>query len=394
MRTAKRLELIPPYLFAELGRKIRAKRAEGVDVISLGIGDPDAPTPDEVIDEAVRALRDPNDPDRHRYGGDIQVAEYPLAVADYYQKRYGVQLDPDKEVLTTIGSKDGIAHVPWAFIDPGDVALVPQPGYPVYNIGTLFAGGESYFLPLRADHGWLPDLKAIPESIAKRAKILWLNYPNNPTAATATLDFFNEAVEFARKYDILVCHDAPYSEIAYDGYRAPSILQADGAMDVAIEFNSLSKHFNMTGWRIGMAVGNEKAVQALGLIKENADSGVLRAIQFAGAKALRDLPDFGAEISQKIYKPRMEMVIGSLNKLGWNLTMPQATFYIWAPVPDGFEGNSGKFADFLLDTAGVVVTPGRGYGEAAEGYFRVSITYPNHRLQEAIERIEKALRGR
>jgi LL-diaminopimelate aminotransferase len=363
-----------------------------VDVISLGIGDPDAPTPDVLIDEAVRSLRDQNDPNRHRYGGDMPVDDYPRAVAEYYQKRFGVELDPQNEVLTTIGSKDGIAHVPWAFIDPGDVALVPQPGYPVYNIGTLFAGGESYFMPLRAENDWLPDLQALPADIAKRARILWLNYPNNPTAAVASMDFFNEAVAFAREHDILICHDAPYAEIAYDGYRAPSILQAEGAKDVAIEFNSLSKHFNMTGWRIGMAVGNSVAVKALGLIKDNVDSGVLRAVQFAGAKALRDLPEYGAEISEKIYKPRMDIVINAMNKMGWNVKAPKATFYIWAPVPDGFDGSSAKFAEHLLETAGVVITPGRGYGEAGEGYFRISLTYPDHRLQEAMERIENALR--
>ncbi|MBV9864165.1 MAG: LL-diaminopimelate aminotransferase [Abitibacteriaceae bacterium] len=392
MQTAKRLELIPPYLFAEIARKIRAKREQGVDVISLGIGDPDQPTPNEIIDEAVRDLRDPNDPDRHRYGGDVPVPDFPQAVAEFYQSRFGVTLDPKTEVLTTIGSKDGIAHIPWAFIDPGDVALVPQPGYPVYNIGTLFAGGESHFMPLRAENNWLPDLSAIPADIAKRAKVMWLNYPNNPTAAVAPLEFFQEAVEFARQHDILICHDAPYAEIAYDGYRASSILQVEGAKEVAIEFNSLSKHFNMTGWRIGMAVGNAEALKALGLIKENVDSGVLRAIQFAGAKALRDFPDYGAEISAKIYKPRMDLIIGTLNKIGWNLQAPKATFYIWAPVPPGFDGSSAKFAEHLLEQAGVVVTPGRGYGEAGEGYFRVSLTYPENRLREAMERIEKALK--
>jgi LL-diaminopimelate aminotransferase len=392
MQTAKRLELIPPYLFAEIARKRRAKIEQGVDVVSLGIGDPDIPTPDAIIDEAVRSLRDANDPDRHRYGGDMPVADYPQAVAEYYKTRFNVDLDPKNEVLTTIGSKDGIAHIPWAFIEKGDVALVPEPGYPVYNIGTLLAGGESYMLPLRAETGWLPDLKAIPADVAKRAKILWLNYPNNPTAAVASLDFFSEAVEFARANDILICHDAPYAEIAYDGYRAPSILEVDGAKDVAIEFNSLSKHFNMTGWRIGMAVGNAKAVTALGLIKDNVDSGVLRAVQFAGAKALRDLPEYGAKVSQEIYKPRMDRVISTLNKIGWNLQAPQATFYIWAPVPDGFDGRSAKFAEHLLETAGVVVTPGRGYGEAGEGYFRISLTYPDARLDEAMQRIEKALK--
>ncbi|HEX8237787.1 MAG TPA: LL-diaminopimelate aminotransferase [Abditibacteriaceae bacterium] len=392
MQTAKRLELIPPYLFAEIARKRRAKIEQGVDVVSLGIGDPDIPTPDPIIEEAVRSLRDANDPDRHRYGGDMPVADYPQAVAEYYKTRFGVDLDPKTEVLTTIGSKDGIAHIPWAFIEKGDVALVPEPGYPVYNIGTLLAGGESFMLPLRADNGWLPDLQSIPSDVARRAKILWLNYPNNPTAATATLDFFREAVEFARANDILICHDAPYAEIAYDGYRAPSILEVEGAKDVAIEFNSLSKHFNMTGWRIGMAVGNAKAVAALGLIKDNVDSGVLRAVQFAGAKALRDLPEYGAKISQEIYKPRMDRVVSTLNKIGWNLQAPKATFYIWAPVPDGFDGSSAKFAEHLLETAGVVVTPGRGYGQAGEGYFRISLTYPDARLDEAMQRIEKALR--
>jgi LL-diaminopimelate aminotransferase len=392
MQTAKRLELIPPYLFAEIARKRRAKIEQGVDVVSLGIGDPDIPTPDSIIDEAVRSLRDANDPDRHRYGGDMPVADYPQAVAEYYKTRFGVDLDPKTEVLTTIGSKDGIAHIPWAFIEKGDVALVPEPGYPVYNIGTLLAGGESHMLPLRADNGWLPDLQSIPADVAKRAKILWLNYPNNPTAATATLGFFREAVEFARANDILICHDAPYAEIAYDGYRAPSILEVEGAKDVAIEFNSLSKHFNMTGWRIGMAVGNAKAVSALGLIKDNVDSGVLRAVQFAGAKALRDLPEYGAKISQEIYKPRMDRVVSTLNKIGWDLQAPKATFYIWAPVPDGFDGSSAKFAEHLLETAGVVVTPGRGYGEAGEGYFRISLTYPDARLDEAMQRIEKALK--
>jgi LL-diaminopimelate aminotransferase len=392
MQTAKRLQLIPPYLFAEIARKRRAKIEQGVDVVSLGIGDPDIPTPDSIIDEAVRSLRDASDPDRHRYGGDMPVADYPQAVAEYYKTRFGVDLDPKTEVLTTIGSKDGIAHIPWAFIEKGDVALVPEPGYPVYNIGTLLAGGESHMLPLRADNGWLPDLQSIPADVVKRAKILWLNYPNNPTAATATLDFFREAVEFARANGILICHDAPYAEIAYDGYRAPSILEVEGAKDVAIEFNSLSKHFNMTGWRIGMAVGNAKAVAALGLIKDNVDSGVLRAVQFAGAKALRDLPEYGAKISQEIYKPRTDRVISTLNKIGWNLQAPKATFYIWAPVPDGFDGSSAKFAEHLLETAGVVVTPGRGYGEAGEGYFRISLTYPDARLDEAMQRIEKALK--
>lgn len=389
---ARRLQLIPPYLFAELGRKIRAKREAGVDVITLGIGDPDQPTPDPVIDEAIRSLRDAGDPDRHRYGGDLPVNAFPQAVAEFYRKRHGVELDPQAEVVTTIGSKDGIAHLPLAFIDPGDVALVPQPGYPVYNIGTLMAGGASYIMPLCAGNGWLPDLEAIPAEVCSRARVMWLNYPNNPTAAVAPIEFFQQAVEFARRHEILICHDAPYAEIAYDGYQAPSILEVEGARDVAIEFNSLSKHFNMTGWRIGMAVGNRNALAALALVKENVDSGVLRAVQFAGAYALRHLPEYGEYLSRTVYQPRMKMVVETLNRLGWNLEPPQATFYVWAPVPEGFGGSSAQFAEHLLERAGVVVTPGRGYGEAGEGYFRISLTYPEARLQEAMARIEDALR--
>ncbi|NCO33830.1 MAG: LL-diaminopimelate aminotransferase [Armatimonadetes bacterium CG2_30_59_28] len=390
MQRAKRLDKIPPYLFAEIGRKIAKARAEGKDVISLGIGDPDQPTPDPVIGELIRAIRDPEDANRHRYGGDVPVREFPIAVAEWYQKRFGVELDPGKEVLALMGSKDGIAHIPWAFIDPGDIALVPQPGYPVYNVGTLFAGGESHFMPLYQQNGYQPDFDAIPAKVAASAKLMWLCYPNNPTTAVAHLEFFRRAVEFARKHDILICHDSPYSENTFDGYQSPSLLQVEGAKDVTIELNSLSKPYNMTGWRIAYAVGNAEALSALNLVKENTDSGILRAIQFAGVKALREQDTFVQQMNA-IYQRRRDLVVDTLNGLGWNIEKPRATFYVWAPVPDGY-ANSGSFASELLDKSGVVVTPGRGYGEAGEGYFRISLTYPDERLREAMQRIADALR--
>ncbi len=389
MQRANRLDKIPPYLFAEIGRKIAKARSEGKDVISLGIGDPDQPTPDPVIDELVRAVRDPQDPNRHRYGGDVPVKEFPEAVATWYQKRFGVQLDPAKEVLTLMGSKDGIAHIPWAFIDPGDIALVPQPGYPVYNVGTLFAGGESHFMPLLERNDFKPDMDAIPSEVARKAKLMWLCYPNNPTTAVADLDFFRRAIDFAHQHDILICHDSPYSENTFDGYQSPSILQIDGAKEVAIELNSLSKPYNMTGWRIAYAVGNADALAALGLVKENCDSGILRAIQYAGIKALLGPQDCILKMNE-IYGRRRDIVVDSLNRLGWSLQKPKATFYIWAPVPPSYP-DSATFASDLLDKANVVVTPGRGYGEAGEGYFRISLTYPDARLQEAMQRIAGAL---
>jgi len=390
LQRAKRLDKIPPYLFAEIGRKIARARAEGRDIISLGIGDPDLPTPDPIIDELVRAIRDPLDPNRHRYGGDIPVKEFPIAVAEWYRRRFGVELDPEKEVLTLMGSKDGIAHIPWAFIDPGDIALVPQPGYPVYHVGTLFAGGEPYYMPLLECNGFKPDLEAIPPEVARRAKLMWLCYPNNPTTAVADLEFFRQAIEFARQHDILICHDTPYSETTFDGYRAPSILQVEGAKEVCVELNSLSKPFNMTGWRIAYAVGNAEALAALALVKENTDSGILRAIQFAGVKALREQESFISYMNS-IYQRRRDLVVDTLNQLGWRLEKPKGTFYVWAPIPEEYP-DSGTFATELLDKAGVVVTPGRGYGEAGEGYFRLSLTYPDERLKEAMERIATALR--
>lgn len=395
MQRARRLDLIPPYLFAEIARKVRAKREAGIDVITLGIADPDQPTPDHIIDAMVRAVRDVGDPDRHRYGGDVPVKEFPQAVADWYQRRFGVTLDPATEVLPLIGSKEGIAHVALAMIDPphpgaeGDVTLVPQPGYPVYTMGTYFAGGEVHVMPLREANGWLPDFDAIPHDLRRRAKVMWLNYPNNPTGAVATKEFLARAVSFAHEHDLLICHDAAYTELTYDGYVAPSILEIEGARDVCIEFNSLSKPYNMTGWRIAMAVGNREALAALNLVKENSDSGILRAIQWAGVAALTGPQDCVREVCE-IYRRRRDLIADSLARVGITFPKPKATLYVWAPVPARFP-SSAAFAEHLIEQAAVVVTPGRGYGDAGEGYFRVSLTYPDDRTREAMARIEKAL---
>lgn len=388
MERAERLKKLPPYLFAEIRRKVAAARAAGKEVISLGIADPDHPTPDHIIDELVRAIRDPEDPDRHRYGGDIPVPSFPAAVAAWYQKRFGVTLPPS-DVVTTLGSKEAIAHLPLAYVNPGDLVLAPDPGYTVYHIGTIFCSGVTYFLPLRAENHFLPDLQAIPCYVARQAKLLWLNYPNNPTTATAPLEFFQEAVDFARENDLLVINDMAYSETTFDGYVAPSILQCEGAFEVALELGSLSKPYNMTGWRIGYAVGCPEAVEALRTVKDNLDSGVLRAIQFAAAKALTGSQECVAAMNA-IYRRRRDLVVDTLNRLGWSLEKPRATFYIWAPVPPG-EGTSLEFATKLLDQAGVVVTPGIGYGEHGEGYFRIALTYPDELLQKAMERIGQVL---
>lgn len=388
LERANRLKKIPPYLFAEIGRKIAKARAEGRDIISLGIGDPDMPTPDHIVEEMCRAIRDEGDPARHRYGGDNPVEGFPEAVASYYRKRFGVELDPKTEVLPLIGSKDGIAHMPLAFVNPGDIVIVPNPGYPVYNVGTIFAGGVSFFVPLLEENGYLPKLSDIPKYVASQAKMMWLNYPNNPTTAVATLDFFEEATDFARRNKVLICHDAAYVELTYDGYEAPSILQVEGAKDVAVEIGSLSKPYNMTGWRIGFAVGNKEVISALALVKENIDSGILRAIQFAGIKALT-APQDCVQKMREIYRARRDIVVDALNKLGWDLEKPKATFYVWAPVPKGY--TSMEFATILLERANVVVTPGIGYGEYGEGYFRISLTYPDHVLEEAMRRIKGAL---
>jgi len=382
---AQRLKKLPPYLFADLRRKIAQARANGVQVINLGIGDPDRPTPDPVVDELCRAVRDVSDPNRHRYGCDVPVAAFPQAVRDFYARRYGVALSEDM-VLPTMGSKDAIAKLGLALLDPGDTALIPVPGYPIYNIGHVFAGAASHPVRLLAQNGFLPDLEAIPDAVARRAKLLWLNYPNNPTTATADLDFFRRAVDFARTHEILICHDSAYAENAYDGYRAPSILQVEGAADVAVEFFSLSKAFNMTGWRVGALAGHPGALRAVGLVKDNIDNGTLRAVQFAAAKALSVAEEVTGQVNA-VYQRRRDRVVDALRAAGWPVDPPRATIYVWAPVPDKYAGSSAAFASDLLERAGVVVTPGLGYGEWGEGYYRISLTYPDEVLDEALGRI-------
>lgn len=380
---AKRIQSIPPYLFARIEQKIEEARSRGIDIISLGIGDPDLPTPDFVIEEMARQIKVPAN---HQYPSSVGTLDFRQAVADYYAKRFGVQLDAKSEVCTLIGSKEGIANINYCYVNLGDINLVPDPGYPVYGIGTMLAGGESYKLPLTEENGFMPDLDAVPEEIAAKAKILFLNYPNNPTGAVATREFFEKAVAFARKYDILICHDAAYAEMTYDGYVAPSFMEIEGAKDVAIEFNSLSKPFNMTGWRIGFAVGNAKAVSTLARYKSNVDSGAFQAVQYAGIAGLKDMEPTTFRL-KSIYSARRNIMIEGLRAMGWQVEMPKATFYVWVKVPKGY--TSASFAEDVLEKCGVIITPGNGYGENGEGYFRATLTVPEDRMAEAMERMKK-----
>ena len=382
---AERLQKLPPYLFVDLRQKMAAAKERGVDVISLGIGDPDYPTPDPIVDTLCESIRDTKDKDRHRYGCDNPVLQFPQAVKEFYQNRFDVTLT-DEQIVTTLGSKDAIVKMSLGILNPGDVGIAASPGYPTYNIGHVFASATTYYVPLLKENNFYVDFEAIPEEVKRLAKVLWINYPNNPTTAVADLDFFEQAIEFGRKNNILIAHDNAYSENTYDGYRSPSILQVDGADEVAVEFFSLSKAFNMTGWRLGFVVGNHQVVDAIMKVKDNIDNGSLRALQFSGAKAL-SLAD---EITQKlnnIYQERRDMVVNALTDSGWHIDTPKATMYVWAPVPEHFNGSSRAFATALLDEAGVVITPGLGYGQWSEGYFRISLTYPNSVIQEAITRI-------
>ncbi len=385
IQLSERLTKLPPYLFADLRRKMADARARGIKVITLGIGDPDRPTPDAIVDELCRAVRDTDDPDRHRYGCDVPVPQFAQAVRDFYKRRYGVGLAED-QVITTNGSKDAIAQFPMGFMNPGDIGIAPAPGYPTYNIGHVFAGAVTYQAPLLKENGFLVDFDAIPHEVRRQAKVLWLNYPNNPTTATATLEFFHRAVEFGREHNILIAHDSAYSENTYDGYQAPSIMQAPGAAETAVEFFSLSKAFNMTGWRAGSVVGNASAIKALRLVKDNTDNGSLRAIQFAAAKALDQAEKLFPPINA-VYQRRRDWVVDALNKAGWDLAKPKGTIYIWAPVPQRYKGSSAAFAADLLEKTGVAVTPGLGYGQWGEGYFRISLTYADEVIQEAVGRI-------
>ncbi len=382
---ANRLQKLPPYLFAALRKKIADKKAQGVDVINLGIGDPDMPTPDAVVQELCRAVQDESDGNRHRYGCDIPVPEYAEAIKNFYKRRYGVSL-ANNQISPTMGSKDAIVKLCLGILNPGDIGLAPVPGYPTYNIGHVFSSSTTFQMPLLRENGFLADLDSIPAEIRRQAKILWLNYPNNPTTAVAPIDFFKRAVEFGRNHSILIAHDNAYGENTYDGYKAPSILQVDGADEVAVEFFSLSKAFTMTGWRLGCLVGNAAAVNALALVKSNIDNGSMRALQFAGAKALNMAEEFFPKINA-VYARRRDMVCEALGKAGWPVDKPKATIYIWAPVPEKYKGSSAAFAEDLLETAGVVVTPGLGYGQWGEGFYRISLTYPDGVLKEALGRI-------
>ncbi len=378
---SERLKKLPPYLFVELDRLKAEAKARGVDVIDLGVGDPDLPTPAHIVKAAEEAVKKP---ENHHYPSSVGMLAFREAAARWFEKRFGVKLNPETEVVTLIGSKEGIAHFPLAFVNPGDVVLVPTPAYPVYHIGTLFAGGETFYLPLRPENDFLPDLESIPKDVLSRAKIIWLNYPNNPTAAVATKDFFARVVSFAREHKLIVAHDAAYTELYFDDYRPPSILEVEGAREVAIEFHSLSKTYCMTGWRIGFAVGNETLIAGLAKVKNNVDSGAFQAVQEAGIAALSGDQSCVEEF-RKIFRERRDVVVEGLKALGFELDPPRATFYVWARVPEGY--SSAAFAAKLLQEAGIVVTPGHGFGEPGEGFFRVALTVDKNQLKEALARI-------
>ncbi|MBI4031690.1 MAG: LL-diaminopimelate aminotransferase [Proteobacteria bacterium] len=375
---------LPPYLFAELDRKIDAAKEKGVDIINLGIGDPDLPTPAPVVKALQEAAADPA---THNYSPYSFTIDYRKAAAAWMKSRFGVEADPATEILGLIGSKEGIAHIILAYVDPGDVVLCPSPGYPVYANYALLCGGTVHAMPLKAGNGFLPDFGAIPEETARRAKIMFLNYPNNPTGALADEKFIREALAYCRKYDILLCHDNAYSEMTFDGYRAPSFLSEADAKDICIEFFSLSKMYNMTGWRVGFAVGNAAALKALGLVKSNTDSGAFKAIQRAAAVALSKSDELTAGLN-KIYAQRRDIVVAGLQNLGWDFTAGVATFYLWIPVPPGMD--SAGFCEALFEKCGIVTAPGLGYGPAGEGFFRIALTVPEARLKEALSRMEKA----
>ena len=383
IKKADRLFQLPPYLFIEIDRLKAEVRAKGVDLIDLGVGDPDLPTPEHILKRLIEASQDPGN---HRYPSYSGMNDFRKSVAAWYQRRFNVTLDPVKEVVTLIGSKEGIAHFPLAFINPGDYALMTSPGYPVYFSGTLFAGGRSYFLPLRKENHFLPDLSQIPGEVLRQAKVLFINYPNNPTAAVADRSFFEAVVAFARENRIIVGHDAAYSEIAYDGYRPLSFLEVPGAKEVGLEFHSLSKTYNMTGWRIGFAVGNAQLIGGLSQVKSNIDSGAPQAIQWAGIEALEG-PQSCLEEMRTVYRTRRDLMVGGLRQIGLSLDSPQASFYLWVEVPKGY--TSAQTTLHLLQQAGIVTTPGNGFGEPGEGYFRISLTVPQERLEEAVDRLNR-----
>ncbi len=379
---AKGISSLPPYLFAEIDKRKEEAIKKGVDVIDLGIGDPDLPTPPHIVEALCHAAKDPSN---HRYPSYEGMLSFREAVAAWYKHRKHVNLDAEDEVLTLIGAKEGIAHSVFAFLNPGDIALVPDPAYPVYNNATVLANSTPYSVPLTEEHDFKPDLESIDREVARKAKIMFLNYPNNPTAATVEKSFFKEVVDFARENEIIILHDNPYSELTFDGYEAPSFLAVKGAKEVGIEFNSLSKTYNMTGWRIGYAVGNSEILEGLRIVKTNVDSGAFQAVQIAGIAALTGSQD-GVKRNMAIYRGRRDIAVTGLRAAGVEVKTPKATFYLWAKVPSGF--SSIQFSMFLLERAGVVITPGVGFGKHGEGFFRLAFCMSDERLKEACDRIK------
>ena len=382
-RPASRVEKIPPYLFARIDKKKEEARKRGIDLVDFSIGDPDLPTPAHIVERMKKAIENPRN---HQYPSYEGMPAFRKAVAGWYAQRFGVKLDPEKEVVALIGSKEGIAHLPWVYLDEGDVALIPSPGYPVYRITTLLAGGTPYILPLREERAFRPDLDNIPEGARRKAKICFINYPNNPTGAHGDDGLYERAVRLGRENDILICHDAAYSEVTYDGHKARSILEFDKEKRYSIEFHSLSKTYCMTGWRIGFAVGNADAVQNLGKLKTNLDSGVFQAIQEAGIEALTGSQE-SVEAMKTVFAKRRDLVVEGLAAIGIKVPKPLGTFYIWAKVPAGY--TSAEFAESVIERIGVVVTPGSGFGDEGEGYFRISTTTPEARLREGMARLKE-----
>ncbi len=383
MRTAKRIEKLPPYLFAEIDRKVAEAKAKGADIVSFGVGDSDLPTPPHIVEALEKGARDPA---THSYPSYTGMPEFRAAIASWYQRRFGVTLDPDTQVQPLVGSKEGIFHLPVAFIDPGDVALIPDPGYPVYETGTILAHGEPVMMPLTQDNGFAPDFDSLRGDLGPRARVMWLNYPSNPTSATVDLDVFQRAVEFCARHDILLSHDAAYTEITYDGFVAPSALQADGALDNAVEFHSLSKTYNMTGWRIGWVAGSAYAIEAIKRLKTNIDSGIFDAVQRAGIAAIEG-PQDGLKENIERYRRRRDVLCDALKSIGLVVDPPKGAIYVWCPVPEGHTSES--FTTYLLDEAAIVVAPGTGYGPSGEGFVRFSLTVPDDRLDEGVERIRR-----
>ncbi len=380
---AERIKNLPPYLFASIDKMKQEAIKKGIDIINLGIGDPDIPTPPNIVKRLQEAVKNEK---YHQYPSYEGLLIFRQAVADWYKNRFNVKLNPEDEVLTLIGSKEGIGHFPFAYINSGDIALVPSPAYPVYSAGTLFAGGQPFIMPLKKENNFLPDLDAIPKDIAKKAKLMFINYPNNPTSAIAEKDFYNRVIDFAVKNNIIVAHDAAYSEIYFDNYKPMSFLEVDGAKEVGIEFHSLSKTYNMTGWRIGFAVGNKEIISALGKVKSNLDSGVFEVVQEAGIEALTCDQSIVADI-RKVYQERRDILVAGLRSLGIEFEIPKATFYVWLRTPKGF--TSADYTAHLLNKAGIVTTPGNGFGEDGEGYVRIALTVKKERMLEAIERMRK-----